>query len=105
LNPAIALSELGSHNWVWTIYVLGPVLGGLIAYSLYQMLFLDTVLGVANTNDAIVRPSSVATSSTSATAPKPVVKRVEKPVTKTKAAKVLATNKPATKRKTAPKKK
>lgn len=36
LNPAVAL---GAHSWVWGTYVLGPVLGGIIGFNLYALLF------------------------------------------------------------------
>jgi len=36
LNPAIAL---GAKNWVWGTYVLGPVLGSVIGFNLYALLF------------------------------------------------------------------
>jgi len=36
LNPAIAL---GVKNWVWGTYVLGPVLGSIIGFNLYALLF------------------------------------------------------------------
>lgn len=36
LNPAVAL---GSRMWVWGTYVLGPVLGAVIGFNLYALLF------------------------------------------------------------------
>lgn len=36
LNPAVAL---GVHSWVWGTYVLGPILGGVIGFNLYALLF------------------------------------------------------------------
>jgi len=36
LNPAVALA---SNAWVWTTYVLGPVLGAVIGVNLYGLLF------------------------------------------------------------------
>jgi glycerol uptake facilitator protein len=36
LNPAIAL---GAHVWVWGTYVLGPILGAIIGFNLYALLF------------------------------------------------------------------
>ena len=36
LNPAVAL---GMHSWVWGTYVLGPVLGAVIGFNLYGLLF------------------------------------------------------------------
>lgn len=39
LNPAIAL---GAHNWGWGTYVLGPVVGAVIGFNLYNLLFVET---------------------------------------------------------------
>ncbi|HET7302405.1 MAG TPA: aquaporin [Candidatus Saccharimonadales bacterium] len=36
LNPALAL---GTRMWVWSTYVLGPVLGAVIGFNLYALLF------------------------------------------------------------------
>ncbi|HEY5806191.1 MAG TPA: aquaporin [Candidatus Saccharimonadales bacterium] len=36
LNPAIAL---GMNTWVWGTYVLGPILGAVIGFNLYALLF------------------------------------------------------------------
>lgn len=36
VNPAVAL---GVRSWVWGTYVLGPILGGIIAFNLYSLLF------------------------------------------------------------------
>jgi glycerol uptake facilitator protein len=36
LNPAVAF---GARAWVWGSYVLGPVLGSVIAFNLYGLLF------------------------------------------------------------------
>ncbi|MBX6334435.1 aquaporin [Candidatus Saccharibacteria bacterium] len=36
LNPAVALA---AHTWVWGTYVLGPILGGIIGFNLYALLF------------------------------------------------------------------
>lgn len=36
INPAVAL---GMHSWVWGTYVLGPILGAVIAFNLYALLF------------------------------------------------------------------
>lgn len=38
LNPAVALSL---HQWGWA-YVLGPVLGALVGFHLYNLLFVET---------------------------------------------------------------
>lgn len=39
LNPAVAL---GVGSWVWGTYVLGPVLGAVIGFNLYALLFAPT---------------------------------------------------------------
>jgi glycerol uptake facilitator-like aquaporin len=36
INPAVAL---GMHNWIWSTTVLGPVLGAIIGFNLYGLLF------------------------------------------------------------------
>ena len=36
LNPAVAF---GARSWVWGTYVLGPVLGAVIGFNLYGLLF------------------------------------------------------------------
>jgi glycerol uptake facilitator-like aquaporin len=38
LNPAAAL---GVRSWVWTTYVLGPIVGGVIGINLYARLFAE----------------------------------------------------------------
>jgi glycerol uptake facilitator-like aquaporin len=49
LNPAVAL---GLHQWGWGTYVLGPVLGAVIGFNLYNLLFVETELAeVASTRD------------------------------------------------------
>jgi len=39
LNPAVAL---GLRQWSWGTYVLGPVLGAVIGFNLYNLLFVGT---------------------------------------------------------------
>jgi aquaporin Z len=39
VNPAVAL---GVRSWVWGTYVLGPILGGIIGFNLYSLLFAPT---------------------------------------------------------------
>jgi aquaporin Z len=41
LNPAVAL---GIRQWGWGTYVLGPVLGAVIGFNLYNLLFVETEL-------------------------------------------------------------
>lgn len=45
LNPALAL---GAHAWVWGTYVLGPVLGAVIGFNLYGLLFAPYATVVAD---------------------------------------------------------
>ena len=44
LNPAVAL---GLRSWVWGTYVLGPVLGAIIGFNLYGMVFAPVETEVA----------------------------------------------------------
>jgi glycerol uptake facilitator-like aquaporin len=53
INPAIAL---GTRSWIWGTYVLGPVVGGLVAANVQSMLFSGTEVAEAT---AAVRVSSV----------------------------------------------
>lgn len=41
LNPAVAL---GLHQFAWGTYVLGPVLGAVVGFNLYNLLFVETEL-------------------------------------------------------------
>jgi glycerol uptake facilitator-like aquaporin len=41
LNPAVAL---GLRQWGWGTYVLGPILGAVIGFNLYNLLFVETEL-------------------------------------------------------------
>lgn len=76
LNPAVAL---GTRAWVWGTYILGPVLGALVAVHLYAWVFAD--------NDAAEAKAVAATA--------------VKPATRTTAAKKApAKKKPAAKKKT-----
>ena len=38
INPAVAL---GVHSFSWTVYVLGPVVGAIIAINLYSLLYAE----------------------------------------------------------------
>ncbi|MFA5004040.1 MAG: aquaporin [Candidatus Saccharimonadales bacterium] len=44
LNPAVALA---ARNWAWGTYVLGPVLGAIVGFNLYNLLFVETELAEA----------------------------------------------------------
>lgn len=41
LNPAVAL---GLRSWAWTTYVAGPVIGAVIGFNLYSVIFTDAGL-------------------------------------------------------------
>jgi aquaporin NIP len=94
VNPALAL---GVRAWVWGSYVLGPVIGAVIAVNLYGLLFATAsdveppLVAVA----ATVAPSAAATAVTTATR-KPR-KSAATAASKTTAAK-KTTKKPAAKR-------
>lgn len=45
LNPAVAL---GVQSWAWTTYVLGPVLGAIIGFNLYSLLFAPAAVLAAD---------------------------------------------------------
>lgn len=36
LNPAVAL---GARSWVWGTYILGPIIGSVVGFNLYSLLF------------------------------------------------------------------
>jgi aquaporin Z len=57
LNPAVAL---GLRQWAWGTYVLGPVLGAVIGFNLYNLLFVETELAeVAESKDEKARTSKL----------------------------------------------
>jgi len=57
LNPAVAL---GLHQWGWGTYVLGPVLGAVIGFNLYNLLFVETELAeVASSRDEKAKTSKL----------------------------------------------
>lgn len=47
MNPAVAL---GLRQWGWGTYVLGPVLGAIIGFNLYNLLFVETELAEVATS-------------------------------------------------------
>jgi len=47
LNPAVAL---GVRSWGWGTYVLGPILGAVLGFNLYNMLFAPSETAVATSN-------------------------------------------------------
>ena len=49
LNPAVAL---GTRTWGWGTYVLGPIIGAVVGFNLYNLLFVETELAeVAEAKD------------------------------------------------------
>lgn len=65
INPAIAL---GSRSWGWGTYVLGPVVGAIVAVNLQHYLFTGSEVAVAAAS--VSSRSSVSTSSKSKTTKK-----------------------------------
>lgn len=60
LNPAVALS---AQVWVWGTYVLGPVIGAVIGFNLYNLLFAATnrtavVAKVERTTTVVAEPAA-----------------------------------------------
>lgn len=88
LNPALALSILGVGSWVWGIYVVGPIIGGIIAVNLYALLFDDERKAFKEAVAEVIE-ETVATEET-VVASKPAVK-------KTTAAKKTVAKKPTKK--------
>lgn len=93
LNPAVAF---GVRAWVWTTYVAGPILGAIIGFNLYGMLFAEPETAVVG---AAVSPA------TTTLFPTTTRNKVKPSVVTRKTAKVAITPKPSTKRKKTTKKK
>lgn len=66
LNPAVAL---GARSWEWGSYVLGPVLGAIIGFNLYNLLFASSYK--ASIVAAAEKPVALKSASTKATVKKP----------------------------------
>lgn len=101
LNPAVAL---GLRQWGWGTYVLGPVLGAVIGFNLYNLLFVETeVAEVATARDERVVASSRNTTVTKPVATAPTTRRkttTAKAVTSSTSTRAAATRKKsATRRK------
>lgn len=56
VNPAVAL---GAHSWVWGTFVLGPVLGAIIGFNLYGLLFAPAKELVATLDAKADKPAKV----------------------------------------------
>lgn len=63
LNPA---SALALHQWGWGTYVLGPVLGSVVGFNLYNLLFVETEVAEAAEAKAEVRAKKPAVRRTAA---------------------------------------
>jgi len=55
INPAVAL---GARSWVWGTYVLGPILGSVIGFNLYSLLFAPTSTLLGSSAAAAKKSSS-----------------------------------------------
>jgi aquaporin Z len=69
LNPAVAL---GARSWGWATYVLGPVVGAVIGFNLYNLLFVETE--VAEAAEAKAERVTTKTSTTRTVAAKTTAK-------------------------------
>lgn len=69
LNPAVAL---GARSWGWATYVLGPIVGAVIGFHLYNLLFVETE--VAETAEAKTERTAVKTTATRTVTAKASVK-------------------------------
>lgn len=108
LNPAVAL---GLHQWGWGTYVLGPVLGAVIGFNLYNLLFVETELAEvaaskserAKTSElnATLTQSEIEAAAGDDTEDKPAAKRAGGRSGSGKS-RSAAAKKPATKRKSSP---
>jgi aquaporin Z len=101
LNPAVAL---GLHQWAWGTYVLGPVLGAVVGFNLYNLLFVETELAeVAATREERAKTSELNATLTQSEVATEVTADVEaaaagaKPAAKSRTA---AAKKPAAKKAT-----
>lgn len=77
INPAVALGARAWNIWGsmgWGTYVLGPVIGGIVGFNLYQIFFTDQYDGVA----ARVARSSTGSSSARTTAKASTTSRTSK---------------------------
>jgi glycerol uptake facilitator-like aquaporin len=101
MNPAVAL---GLHQWGWGTYVLGPVLGAVIGFNLYNLLFVETELAeVAESREEKARTSKLDASLSQSEVASEATARVKTSVAKAKTGAVKART-TAAKKKTAAKK-
>ena len=100
LNPAVAL---GLHQWGWGTYVLGPVLGAVIGFNLYNLLFVETELAeVATSRSERAKTSELNATLTQSEVATEAAAEVKATAAKGKAktAKRTTAKKPAAKKKT-----
>ncbi len=72
LNPAIAMSL---HQWGWGTYVLGPVLGAVVGFNLYNLLFVETEVAEAAEAKAEAKAAAKTAARRSVVAKKSVAKK------------------------------
>jgi len=75
LNPAVAL---GAQSWVWGTYVLGPILGAIIGFNLYNLLFASSYKAaiVASAEQPVeLEEASTKTTRAAKTTKKPATKK------------------------------
>jgi glycerol uptake facilitator-like aquaporin len=102
LNPAVAL---GLHQWAWGTYVLGPILGAVIGFNLYNLLFVETELAeVAQSRSEKAKTSKLNASLTQSEVATDVTARASTRASKAKTSAVKA-RATAAKKKTVAKKK
>ena len=65
LNPALAL---GMKSWIWGTYILGPVVGAVIAFNLYDLVFNEA-------GSSFFKSIKITTTSAASPAPKVAAKK------------------------------
>jgi len=75
INPAVAW---GLHSWVWGTYVLGPVVGAVIAANVHTYLFAASETTTTSAKASVASKTPVATTSTKATTTKKSSKKTKK---------------------------
>lgn len=93
LNPAVALAL---HQWGWGTYVLGPVLGAVVGFNLYNLLFVETEVAEAAEAKAEAKAAKAVATKSATPAKKPAAKKAtpaKKPATKKAPAKKPAAKK------------
>lgn len=79
INPAVALTLFGVGSGVWGVYVVGPVVGAIVAVNLYALLFDDERVAFKSAvKKAEVKVSGKSTSTKRVTANKKSTKKSKK---------------------------